>query len=124
MEKLHKTLHFVVLVSLASHIFCCVLPTLVSLFGLFAALGFLSTYLPDFVFIHDALHDYEGAILLASGVILLVGWWAHHLSDKMDCHDTGCHHGPCNPKKKRATKILIAASGLFIFNVLMVLFVG
>jgi hypothetical protein len=112
------------LLELVSHVFCCVLPTIVSLIGLFAALGFLSTYLTELEIVHEALHDYEGAILLASGLILTLGWGAHYYSEKMDCHDNGCHHGPCKPQKKRATKILMAATGLFILNIILVLYIG
>jgi hypothetical protein len=124
MNKIHKALHWVVIFSMASHIFCCVLPTIVSMVGLVAALGFLSSYLPVLDFLHEELHIYEIPIVIGSGLILALGWGAHYVSEHMDCHDTGCHHGSCQPQKKRVTKILLLATSLFLFNSLMVVFVG
>jgi len=36
---------------------------------------------------------------------------------KADCHDTGCCHGPCGPRKSAADKILIVATVLMALNV-------
>ncbi len=123
MQRLHTALHWAVVVSAASHVFCCILPTVISLFSIMAGFGILSALMPAFEHMHDVLHAYETQILVFSGAMLALGWTAQAWSWRVDCHDTGCHHGSCSPKKRRASRMLWVASGLFIFNMLTILFV-
>ncbi len=56
-------------------------------------------------------------MIILSGVILALGWGLFLYSQKVDCHDTGCHHGPCTPKKNNTRLILKIATGLFLVNI-------
>lgn len=67
--------------------------------------------------VHDFIHDWEMPIIIASGLILMAGWGLALYSRKVDCHDKGCCHGACAPKKSKANLILIIATALFAFNV-------
>lgn len=123
MERIQAALHWVIMASLASHVFCCVLPSIVSVVSLFAGFGVLSGAMSFVDAIHEVLHDYEIHMLTFSGVMLVLGWSAYGYSRKIDCHDTGCHHGPCGPKKDRSKMILVAASVLLLVNVSVLFFV-
>lgn len=123
MERLRKSIIWAVVASEASHIFCCVLPTLFSLMGLLAGAGLIVAMPGPLVALHDILHDWEVLMVLGSGVILLVGWGLHILAARMDCHDTGCRHEPCTPNKNRAGFVLKIATLLFMVNVLVFLVV-
>jgi hypothetical protein len=50
-------------------------------------------------------------------LILALGWMVDVISRRVDCHDTGCGHGPCRPKKKRAHVVLQIATVLFAVNI-------
>jgi len=85
-----------------SHVFCCVLPLVFSLAGLLAGLG-LVILLPDWLNgLHDAMHGFELATIIAAGVMLILGWAVHFYSVHNDCHEHGCSHQPCGPRKKAA----------------------
>ncbi len=117
MERMQKSVALAVLLSETTHVFCCVLPTIVSLFSLLAGLGLISV-VPGFLTdIHDTIHAYEVPMIIASAAILALGWGLHALSVRLDCRSTGCGHPPCTPKKKNASKILWVATALFTINV-------
>lgn len=109
-----------VLVSELSHVFCCVIPTLVTILSAFANLG-LFVVSPDGILmsIHNKMHSYEIPIILFSGGMVALGWAAHLFSQKVDCHDTGCGHPPCTPQKARNSRVLIVASVLFCLNIII-----
>lgn len=120
----HKARHVLtaaIIASEASHIFCCVLPTVFSLLSLMVGLGMVTAMPGGMVFLHEALHAWEIPMISASGGIIVLGWALHYYSMKIDCHDTGCGHGPCGPKKKTATTILKIATVLFAVNLLIYL---
>ncbi len=121
-ERVQKTLGWAIIASETSHVFCCVLPTLFSLASLASGLGLVAAMPSGLEFLHDALHGWEMPMILASGTIVLLGWVAHFLAVRLDCHSTGCGHGPCTPKKRKAGKILKFATILFIANVTVYLF--
>ncbi len=118
-EKLQKPMMWAVILSETSHLFCCVLPTIVSLVGLLAGLGVVVALPVRFLELHDFLHQWELPMIAGSGLILALGWAAVRHGDKVDCHSTGCAHGACAPKKNRAHLVLKIATVLFIFNVLV-----
>ncbi|MCB9991356.1 MAG: hypothetical protein H6867_08235 [Rhodospirillales bacterium] len=122
LERVQKSLALAILVSETSHIFCCVLPTLFSLVSLATGLGLIAAMPTGLEALHEIMHEWEAPMILLSGAIILLGWGAHYLSVKLDCHNTGCVHEPCGPKKKQAGKILKIASLLFVFNVSIYLF--
>ncbi|MCB1680685.1 MAG: hypothetical protein H6858_00155 [Rhodospirillales bacterium] len=116
-RKVQGLLNGVVILSEASHIFCCVLPTLFSVMSILVGLGVAGAMPLWLSGIHDMIHVWEVPIIMTSAAVLLIGWSVHYLSRKMDCHDTGCHHPPCEPQKKSAVVILKIATLLFIGNI-------
>lgn len=115
-ERVQKTLTWALIVSEASHVFCCVLPTVFSILSLFVGMGMIASMPGVMVQVHDFIHHWELPIIAVSGLILLMGWGLTIYSRKMDCHDHGCCHGACAPKKSKAHLILIVATVLFAFN--------
>ena len=124
MERIHKSIKWMMAVTLIGHVFCCVLPGFVALLSILTGMGMLSTVLPFFDNMHHLVHGYEISIMIFSGIMLFFGWSLQIYSNKIDCHSTGCHHEPCGSKKKRSSKILIASSLLFMANLIIVLFVS
>lgn len=122
LERVQKSLALAILASETSHIFCCVLPTLFSLISLATGLGLIAAMPPGLEFVHAVMHEWELPMIALSGAIVLLGWGVHYLAIKLDCHDTGCMHGPCAPKKRKAGAILKIASVLFVVNVTVYLF--
>ena len=116
-EKHQKRLFWAILATETSHVFCCVLPTLFSLASILTGLGVLATMPGWLDALHTHMHDWELPMITLSAVVVFLGWGLYFYSRKIDCHDTGCHHEPCEPKKNTASKILIAASILLVFNV-------
>lgn len=119
-EKAEKKQDFwgwLALLSVGSHVFCCVLPTVLSAVAIASGIGVLAT-LPGWLeTVHEAVHDYEWAILAFSGTMVAIGWAAHYYSIKNDCHSHGCEHGSCQPTKRRASRLLMIASALFLVNI-------
>lgn len=116
-QRLQNTLFAAIILSETSHVFCCVLPTIFSVLSLMAGFGLVSVvpgWLTDF---HDLMHRWELPIIAVSGVVLALGWGLHWYSKKIDCHDHGCGHGPCEPKKDKTKMIMQAATLLFVVNV-------
>lgn len=116
MERLKSAIFWAVLVSETGHVFCCVLPTIVSVLSLLSGLGLLSVMPAGLLAFHSFMHHWEIPIIAASAIILAGGWLLHGISLKLDCHDTGCHHGTCEPKKNNTVRLLWIATGLFTFN--------
>lgn len=115
MERIRKSLFWALALSEASHVFCCVLPTVFTALSVLAGLGMVS--MPAFmVEFHEILHAWEVPVISFSGVILALGWILHAYSLRIDCHDTGCCHPPCAPVKKRSLTILRIATVLFLAN--------
>jgi hypothetical protein len=117
-EKHQKRLFWAIILSETSHIFCCVLPTLISLLSLLAGFG-LVVAMPGWLqSMHDFMHRWEPVMVGVSVFVVALGWGLYFYSKKAECcHHTGCHHAPCGPRKKIANKILIVATILMIFNV-------
>lgn len=122
MKRIQTTLHWVIVASAASHIFCCVLPTLFAIISFITGIGMFSGLFPGFEAIHNSMHAYEIPLLVFAAVMLAIGWGVQYLSWTVDCHDTGCHHGSCKPKKRRAETMLVVASVLFAINMVVFLF--
>lgn len=121
-QRLTSIMSWAVIASEFSHVFCCILPTLFSVLTVLAGLG-LITIVPHFIMDwHDAIHAYEIPIILTSGVITVLAWLVYFSARKVDCHDTGCGHPPCAPRKSRAYKVLMIGTVLFAVNVSIFLF--
>ncbi len=117
MERHQNKLFWALVITETSHVFCCVLPTVFSVLGLLTGLGLVSAMPMGLDFIHEFLHRWELPMVMTSGVILVLGWGLYLYSRKIDCHDSGCHHGPCEGIKKRTGLILKIATLLFVANV-------
>lgn len=118
----HKVIHWVTLASTLSHIFCCGIPMVVGLLSLLAGMGALTTILPGLESMHHRMHSIELPLLVFSALMLALGWAVHVHGRKVDCHSTGCSHPPCEPKKTRASLLMIIATALFAFNVVTLVF--
>ena len=122
MSKKKKVLFIGIIMTEISHVFCCVLPLLFSAVGLLAGLG-LVIILPDWLNgMHDVMHGYEMAVIIAAGVMVALGWAVHLYSFKNDCHDHGCSHQPCGPRKRTASKLLKLGTFLFVLNIVVFAF--
>lgn len=118
MEKLQKATLWTLILSETTHVFCCVLPTIVSIISLLAGAGALSFIPGTILDLHDLLHRWEVPMIVLSGFLLAIGWGLHLVSEKLNCVDeVKCCHEPCAPKKSLTFKIMIAATALFLFNV-------
>ncbi|MGH1399349.1 MAG: hypothetical protein ACRBCT_09060 [Alphaproteobacteria bacterium] len=123
MQKIQKTVNIAVLAAETSHIFCCVLPTVVSVMSLLAGVGLIGSMPVSLLWLHDVLHDWEVPIIIGSGVVLALAWALHFYAKRFDCADAGCCSEPCAPKKNSASRLLIVASVLFVVNVSVYMFV-
>lgn len=119
-EKMQKGIFWAVLLSETGHLFCCVLPSVFSVLTLLSGIGIsiMPLWLERF---HAVLHAWEIPMIVTSTGILALGWGLYALSRRIDCHDTGCGHGPCEPKKQYTGKILWIATALFCMNLLVYL---
>lgn len=123
MEKLRRHFGFAVLVSELGHVFCCVLPTVFTALSFAANIG-LITMAPSWVMeLHEEIHHYEIQIILFSAAILVLGWAAYIIGNRVDCHATGCEHPPCDRHKIKNRKILAIATLLFLFNLFIYTFI-
>jgi hypothetical protein len=125
MAKIKKAQHlfsWVVILSECSHIFCCVLPTMFSVLSVLVGMGLIGVMPIWMDQLHHMMHGWEIPVITGSGIVVLIGWVLHHVSRKMDCHDTGCVHGACEPKKKNTVLVLQIATFLFVINVFVYLF--
>lgn len=121
MEKFKSAIFWTVLISETGHVFCCVMPTIVSVMSLLSGLGLLSVMPAGLLAFHDFMHRWEIPVIITSAAILALGWALHFISLKLDCHDTGCHHGACAPKKISTSKLLWIATALFTTNLVIYL---
>lgn len=117
MKRIQGIFNWVLVLSEASHIFCCVLPTLFSITAVLVGLGFASAMPIWMTDLHEVMHQWEVPMISMSGIILVIGWILYLVSEKIDCHDTGCKHGPCATKKSNASWVLKIATILFLANI-------
>lgn len=122
MQKIQKFINVTVLAAETSHIFCCVLPVVVSGISLLVGMGLIGAVPAGVLKFHDIMHGWEMPIIITSGLVILLGWWLHDYAKKLDCHDA-CGHEPCGPKKERSAKILKIATVLFMINVSVYFFI-
>jgi hypothetical protein len=119
MRKTQGFFNWVLIVSETSHIFCCVLPSIFSIISVMIGMGLVGAMPIWMENVHEAMHVWEIPLMVMSGVVVLIGWGLYRLSTRMDCHETGCTHGPCEPKKKNTAVILKIATFLFVVNVMI-----
>jgi hypothetical protein len=117
MQKIQNTIFWTIIASETTHVFCCVLPTIVSIMSLLSGMGLIATMPGWLNALHEMMHNWEAPVIIFSGVLLVAGWALYAISRRIDClTDADCHHEPCAPKKKNASRILLIATVLFIAN--------
>lgn len=122
MQKVNRNIFWLVMASETVHLFCCVLPSIVSVLSLLASLGVTGAVPLGLHELHHVMHDWEIPLITASAVILLAGWVLHYISWRLDCRNqVGCAHGPCDSKKRRTNWILWLATSLFFVNLIIYL---
>lgn len=117
--KLQRPLLWTVLLAESTHIFCCVLPTVITVLAVLASFGTVAQ-MPVFLLdIHELLHEYEVPVILFSGSVLLVGWGIYALSRQIECQKSHCepHETICAPAKDHTRWVLVAATILFMINI-------
>ena len=115
-QKIQKALSWAIILSETTHVFCCVLPVIVSTVSLLSVIGVISAAPVGMMEFHEFMHAYEIPMITASGVILALGWVLYAISCRLDCRSSGCGHEPCAPKKTKASRVLKIATALFAFN--------
>lgn len=118
-ERIQKSMGWAIIAAETSHVFCCILPTLFSLISFAVGLGMIAAMPAGMESLHAVLHEWEMPLIVFSGAVIAFGWLVQAIAGKIDCHDTGCEHGPCTPRKHKAGRILKIATLLFVFNVLI-----
>lgn len=116
MNRFQGVINWISITSEISHFFCCGIPIIFSVLSLLSGMGIIASMPLGIGHLHDAMHDYEVPMIVMSGLIVALGWALHLVAKRMDCRSTGCGHGPCSPKKKRSSTILIVATALFALN--------
>lgn len=119
MADIKKHFGWAVLLSELSHVFCCVLPTVVTVLGALSNIGLIGAAPGVLLDLHETIHHYEIPLIVFSGVMVALGWVFHLASREVDCHDTGCSHPPCTPVKRKNSRILVIATVLFMINLLI-----
>ena len=123
MDKVNQFIGWAILTAGATHMFCCGLPIIVSMFSLLSGLGLIVSMPSPFEYIHEIIHGYELAIITFSAIVLISAWVLHFIDLQLDCRDTGgCAHEPCGSKKKKSDKILMMATVIFLLNVAIYIF--
>lgn len=107
-----KYINIAALAALLPHLFCCVLPAVSSMAGIGAIAGIS---LLQGLHIHW-VHEYESALLVFSGAMIALSGGFQLYSRKINCHDTGCCHPPCEPRKIKARWAFWIALTLFVIN--------
>ncbi len=102
-----------------SHVFCCVLPMLVTVFTVIVNAGLLTATPVFLTQIHDVIHDYEMPIILFSGLMMFVSWAVHLASHQAESDATGCGHSSCVSKQNKNLRILQIATLLFFMNLVI-----
>jgi len=72
LQGFQKHIGWAVLLSELSHVFCCVIPTLVTVLSAFANVGLLVVS-PDGMLmnIHNAMHEYEIPVIVAMSIVMI-----------------------------------------------------
>lgn len=124
MQKRQKAILWALIASESSHVFCCVLPTLLTLFAVLANLG-LFVMPAAFLAFHDFMHHWELPMVIVSGVILALGWGMHwHALRGEECEHGCAHHTDAtHPTVSKTHMILKIATVLFVVNVFVFLFI-
>lgn len=115
----HRGFGWAVLLSELSHVFCCVLPTLFTLFSFAANVGLVGEA-PGFLMrLHEQMHHYEIPLIVFSGGMVAIGWAVFLLGRNFILEGEGqnCSETACRKQKCHNYNILVLATLLFVLNV-------
>ncbi len=118
-QKLQRHIAWAVILAESTHVFCCVLPTVVTVLTVISSLGAMAQ-VPGFILdMHEVLHTYEIPMIVFSGLVLILGWGLYGVSRQIECQKPHCepHARICTPQKNNTLSILVVASILFVVNV-------
>lgn len=121
MRKIQNILHAGVIISALSHVFCCGLPTAMSILSLMTSFGVFSVAFETSAHWHEMMHEWETPMLVASAAMVVLGWGLYFYARKLDCATSCCSHEPCAPKKSRNSVMLWIATALFVVNAVILL---
>lgn len=120
-DKLHRNIGLAIILAECTHVFCCVLPTIVTVVGLLSSISAV-VQVPVFLLdIHEFLHAYEIPVIAFSGVMLVLGWVLYGVARHIECARPHCepHETVCAPAKHNTHWILVIASVLFMANIVV-----
>jgi hypothetical protein len=118
-KKWQRSIAWSIILAESTHVFCCVLPTVVTVMAVLASFGAM-TQMPVFILdLHAALHGYEVPVIIFSGAMLVAGWTLHTISRRIECQKPHCepHETVCSGTKDNTRLVLTIASVLFVINV-------
>jgi hypothetical protein len=120
-SNVQRNIALAVILAESTHIFCCVLPTVVTLFSILASFGVIAQAPIFMLDIHEALHAYEIPVIVFSGIMLVLGWVFYVVSRRIECQKSHCepHETVCGPQKNSARTVLILASLIFTMNIVV-----
>jgi hypothetical protein len=119
----HRGFGWAVLVSELGHVFCCVLPTLFTIFSFAANIGLVGEAPGLLMALHEQMHHYEIPIIVFSGGMVGLGWGVFLLAKKFAAKGENCSSVACGNHQCHNRNILIIASLLFAVNVIIFAFV-
>jgi hypothetical protein len=120
-DKLHRNIGWAIVLAECTHVFCCVLPTVVTVIGVLSSVSTV-IQVPVFLLdIHEFLHAYEIPVIAFSGAMLGLGWILYVVARRIECARPHCepHDTVCAPAKRNTHWVLIAASVLFLVNIVV-----
>jgi hypothetical protein len=118
-DRLQSNIAWTIIAAEATHIFCCVIPTVVTLISVLASFGVVAQLPVALLDLHESLHAYEIPIIGFSGMMLVLGWVLFAISRRIECAKPHCepHETVCAPQKKSSKTILMAATLVFLANI-------
>ena len=120
-EKLQRNIALAIIMAESTHIFCCVIPTIVTLISLLSSVGVISQVPVLLLDFHEVLHAYEIPIILFSGAMLGLGWALYTISRRVECQKDHCepHETVCAPQKNNSYTVLLIATAIFTINIVV-----
>ena len=118
-KTLHRNIGIALILSETTHVFCCVLPTVVTVLSLLASAG-AAVPIPLFLLdVHEFLHAYEVPVIIGSGALLGLSWGLYGAARRTNCEKPHCetHEMACPRQKDRTRRVLMIATILFAANV-------
>ena len=118
LDIIHKFANAAVIAAGLSHVFCCVLPAVLSILSISTVFGASTTTVLNF----EWFEAIEEQVLIFSGVVLFISGLAQLVSWRVKCNASVCCHEPCEKRKNWAMRLFIFATVIYLFNLIVLLF--